>query len=139
MPEQAARSVHIQTEPEPALSFLGDVESLPLWTGFYRQRLGREGDGIRFATPLGETLTRIETERVERGGRLTIVSAFVARVERAVLLVEPAGRGTRVTFIITFPDHVPPDRRSAMLQGLEGELSRLKDRLEQAAELQAVP
>jgi hypothetical protein len=148
MSEQAARSIRIDCPADCVLSFLGDVESLPAWTSFYKRRLGivpsgRAGDSVRFETPLGESLTHVEVEPIGRGGRVTIVSVFAARVERAVLLVDPAGPGTRVTFLITFPDHVPMERRRLMLGQLEYELVRLRDRLEQEAArssmLQAVP
>jgi hypothetical protein len=153
MPEPAARSVAIAAGTDVVLRFLADVETLPYWASFYQRRLGREGDNIRFATPIGESLTHLETERSSNGGQVTIVSAFAERVERARLLVEPAvqgstassAKGSKVTFVITFPDHVPAERRAAMLTKLEGELGHLRTLLEQdmpamrGARAEAVP
>jgi hypothetical protein len=135
--------VQINCDTGTAFRFLGDVESLPLWTGFYRRRLGREGDSVRFETPIGESLTHIEAKELADGGCATIVSNFAARTERAVVLVHQAEEASEVTFVVTFPEHVPSENRRKMLGQIEAELAGLKRRLEtkpaRRSILQAVP
>jgi len=139
MPEQGSRSIRIRCDVDQALNFLGDVDALPLWTSFYKKRLGRQGDMVRFATPIGVSLTRVETEYGQCGGQVTITSDFGVRIEQAVLLIEPVecGSRSRVTLLITFPDHVPLERRRLMLGEIEYELVRLRARLENQPVLQA--
>jgi hypothetical protein len=148
MPDMASRRIRIACHPDAVLKFLGDAESLPAWTSFYKRCLGRERGGLRFETPLGESVTRVEIEHAPRGGRATIVSVFAERTERAEMLIEPSEEGdsalaSKVTFFVTFPDHVPPERRRTMLGQIEFELVRLKRGLEaeatRASMLQAVP
>ena len=98
-PEKAARSVAIGAGTDVVLSFLSDVETLPLWASFYQRRLGREDGGVRFATPIGESLTHLETEHSPNGGQVTIVSAFAARVERASI-----ARGLSVPLTVDIED-----------------------------------
>jgi hypothetical protein len=138
MPEEGARSICIRCDVDRAMNFLGDVETLPLWACFYKERLGRQAGAVRFTTPIGESLTRIETNWVDDVGRVTIISDFGLRVEQAVMLVEPIDVGCRVTFLITFPDHVPPQRRRIMLGQLEWELLRLRTHLQKQRVLEPV-
>jgi len=140
MPDKlsANRCIAIDCDLDVALAFVGEPANLPDWTFFFRKVIVREGNHIRFDTPLGECLTRIRIRRGVDWATAYIRSRFANGEDCAHLRFtcsEPSR--TLASFYATFPPSLPKARRAAMLEQIERELLRLKLILETSARLLA--
>jgi hypothetical protein len=127
----ANRCIAINCDLGDALAFASEAANLPAWTFFFRKEIKREGDRIRFDTPLGECLTKIRIKHGADWAAACIHSRFASGEESARLRFTRNDAGqTLASFYALFPPNLPKVRRAAMLEQIERELIRLKAILE---------
>ncbi len=129
--QTAQRHIAIDCNVGRALAFVGDAHNLPAWTYFFRKEIENESGRIRFETPIGECVTRIQTKRGADWAVARILSRFERGEESALMRFIGTGTGQTVaSFHATFPPELPHNKRTALLEQLERELLRLKTILE---------